>query len=96
MDLHQAFAALRNAFPKLAAWQGPHFSFADRSGVTLIEIPRHGRYFYWLLWEGDFKIIHASVKKKFGRMRTVGDSFSLSGNYDPATSHEASQSPLRP
>ncbi len=39
------------------------------------------RYFYWLIWEGNKKVIHASFKSKFGRMRTVIDSLSMSENY---------------
>ena len=81
---------------EVAEWQGTHFKFASRAGVTLIEVRRHERFYYWLLWDGQKKLIHASVNSKFRSMQTVGCSFTPSANYDPAISHDASQPPLRP
>lgn len=77
MDLDAAFSQLRTAFPKVADFQGTHFVFAERDGVVLIEKKRLDRYFYWLIWEGNHKLVHASQVSKLRPMRTIGDSFSL-------------------
>jgi hypothetical protein len=68
---------LRPAFPKLAAFQGVHFKYAWHEGVWLIEIKFFGKYFYWLLQDGEAKLINASQESRLRRMQTIGDSFSL-------------------
>lgn len=75
MTLDEAFAELSTAFPKSAVLQGLHFVYAERNGVSLIEIHRANRFFYWLLWDGQAKLIHASYKPKLRSMQTVGASF---------------------
>lgn len=77
MDLDAAFSHLRTAFPKVADFQGTHFKFAERDGVVLIEKKRAERFFYWLIWEGNHKLVHASQDSKFRTMQTIGDSFKL-------------------
>ncbi len=38
--IDEAFAKVSHAFPHDADWQGPHFRYAVKNGVTLIEIKR--------------------------------------------------------
>lgn len=35
---------------------------------------KDSKYFYWLLWEGQHKLIHASLYPRFKSMKTVGES----------------------
>lgn len=87
MNIEQAFAAISTAFPSVAEWQGMHFRFAHKNNVTLIEKRRYNEqkschvFFYWLIWEGNHKLIHAAQKSKLAPMRTIGDSFSPSHAY---------------
>ncbi len=37
MTIDEAFAAVSHAFPKDAEWQGLHFRYAVKNGITLIE-----------------------------------------------------------
>jgi hypothetical protein len=75
VTVDEAFAQLRGAFPSKAAFQGTHFGFAQSKGVCLIERRLADRYFYWLLFEGQAKLVHASRESKLAPLRTVGDSF---------------------
>lgn len=102
--IDEAFARVSHAFPHDADWQGTHFRYAVKNGVTLIEIKRSvfiperqcdacgqhrgtkdTRFFYWLLVGEKFFAVHASEKTKFGKLRTVKESFSPSTNYLPST-----------
>lgn len=82
VSLDSAFARLKTAFPVIAQFQGTHFVFAERDGVWLIERKKHDRYFYWLLWEGKAKLVHAAMNSKLAPLRTIGDSFSVSAAYN--------------
>jgi hypothetical protein len=75
VDLPTAFAQFRSAFPSTAIFQGIHFKFADRNSSLLIEMKRGDRFFYWLLIESQFKLIHASQKSRLAPMKTIGESF---------------------
>lgn len=39
---------------------------------------RDSKFFYWLIWEGNQKLIDASVKSKLQSMKTIGESLALS------------------
>ena len=40
MDVDAAFAQVRTAFPETAVFQGTHFKYAAKNGVTIIETRR--------------------------------------------------------
>ena len=75
MTIDDAFAEVSHCFPQVAEFQGVHFKYASRNGVTLIERKTHDRFFYWISVEGHFLLIHASIKSKLAPMRTIGQSF---------------------
>lgn len=84
-DVTNAFGKLTGAFPTLASFQGLHFKYAVRDGVVLIESKRDGRYFYWILIEEKFLLIHASMQSKLKRMQTITNAtFMPSRPYDQA------------
>jgi hypothetical protein len=35
---------------------------------------KDSRFFYWLIWEGQSKLIHASLTSRFKSLRTIGES----------------------
>jgi hypothetical protein len=86
VPLADAFAELRNAFPKVAEYRGKHFQYAERNGIVLIERRKsldmpEGRaemFCYWLLVEGIFQPVHVSHASKLAPMRTIGSSFTPS------------------
>jgi len=78
VTLAEAFAQLKTAMPSFAQFQGTHFKFAQDHGVTLIECRRDGRFFYWLIWEGEAKLVNASIESKFRMTRNIGQSFDIS------------------
>jgi hypothetical protein len=84
-DVTVAFEKLTGAFPTLATFQGLHFKYAVKDGVVLIESKRDGRYFYWILVDEKFLLIHASLQSKLKRMETITNaSFIPSRPYDHA------------
>ena len=84
-EVTEVFAKLSGAFPTLASFQGLHFKYAVRDGVVLIESKRDGRYFYWILIDEKFLLIHASLQSKLKRMETITNAtFIPSRPYDQA------------
>lgn len=81
MTTEDALASLAGIFPIRAEFQGVHFRYAERNGSVIIEIKRSGRFFYWLLAEGRFRLVHASMESKFVRMNTVGQAFTFTGEF---------------
>jgi hypothetical protein len=81
MDMLAAFEQIKSAFPTPVQFQGTILRQACRNGVTIVEVKRHGRYFYCLMWEGNAKIVHASAESKFTGLKTVGNSFRPSDAY---------------
>lgn len=84
-EVTEAFGKLSGAFPTLASFQGLHFKYAVKDGVVLVESKRDGRYFYWILIDEKFLLIHASLQSKLKRMETITNAtFIPSRPYDHA------------
>lgn len=45
---------------------------------------KESRFFYWLLVDGIYELVHASRSSKFHSMQTVGDSFEPTDAYTPS------------
>lgn len=79
MDLDAALAQLHGSFPTVAEFQGVHFKYAAKGGTVLIESRKFDAvrqcpvYFYWILADGRFKLIHASQKSRLSAMRTIDE-----------------------
>jgi hypothetical protein len=73
VDIPGALAQLRGAFPSTAIFQGTHFKFVQHKDVWLLETKRSGRFFYWLLCDGNVKLVHASISSKLEPLRPLGE-----------------------
>jgi hypothetical protein len=74
VTIDEAFATVSNCFPQVAQFQGIHFKYAIRNGVTLVERKGHDRFYYWLSVDDHFLLINASQESKLAPMRTIGQS----------------------
>jgi hypothetical protein len=78
VTIDEAFATVSNCFPQVATFQGTHFKYTVRNGVTLVERKGHDRFYYWLSVDDHFLLIHVSQNSKLAPLRTIGKSFTPS------------------
>ena len=81
MTIDEAFGQLKGVFAIMAQFQGGHFKYAAKNGVVMLEIKRNGRFYYWLLIDGRFVLVHASLESRLRSMRTVTDCLDPKAEY---------------